>query len=107
MEDVMPLEIENYDFIDQVKNTYEVTLPAINFNNLIFGRIMEAEEIFDILSRNKVLVVVNGIGGIRKTTLCKYLYRNVRKIAEQEYDHTAMWQSCTYNRTCCKNNKFK
>ncbi len=96
MADVTPLDIGNYNFINQMKNTYEITLPPINFNNFIIGRDMEAEEIFNILSQKKVLVVINGIGGIGKTTLCKHLYRNVQKIAERKYDHIA-WVNYSNN----------
>lgn len=101
MADVTALETGagRYDLINQIRNTYEVTLPPISFSTSIFGREIEAREIFDRLSQKGVLVVVNGIGGIGKTTLCKHLYRNAREIAEQRYEHIA-W--INYNNNVAK-----
>lgn len=91
MADAIPLKmkIEGYNIINQIKDIFEITIPPIYFNNIIIGRDAEVEEILTMLSQNRMLIIVNGIGGIGKTTLCKYLYMNLQKMEKIKYEHIA------------------
>lgn len=91
MQEIIPIgnEIKNYNIVKETEGTYELTLPPIKFNDFIVGREKEINDIKLFLKRNKKIVIINGIGGIGKTTLCKYLYWNSKEIFRDMYDHIA------------------
>lgn len=69
---------------------YRLTLPPIDMNTICFGRKNDAEKILQRLKEEKLLIVVNGIGGIGKTRLCKYIYRTVEaQKTPIKFDHIA------------------
>ena len=76
---------------------YHLTLPPIDINLSCFGRENDIEKILRRLEKEKLLIVVNGIGGIGKTRLCKYIYRAAEKQTTPiKFDHIA-WLNYSNN----------
>lgn len=91
MQEIIPVgnEIQNYNIVKETEGTYELTLPPIKFDDFMVGREKEINDIKYFLKRHKKIVIINGIGGIGKTTLCKYIYWNSKTILKDMYDHIA------------------
>ena len=78
-----------YEIADETKNAYEITLPPVGFSDFLKGRENELQEVKNMLLQNGKIVIVNGIGGIGKTTLCKYLFKHSKELFGKQYDHIA------------------
>ena len=78
-----------YDIADETKNAYEITLPPVGFSDFLKGRENELQEVKDMLLQNGKIVIVNGIGGIGKTTLCKYLFKQSQEHFGKQSEHIA------------------
>lgn len=78
---------------------YYLTLPPVDINSSCFGRENDLEQIFRRLEKEKLLIIINGIGGIGKTRLCKCIYRAAEKQNTPiKFDHIA-WLNYSNNLT--------
>lgn len=91
MEDVLP--IKHYELPYNIKtvigNQREITLRPINLAEKIIGRKEEIDNILYELKRNNIKVVINGIGGVGKTALCKQIFfdtKDYKYVAWINYD---------------------
>lgn len=80
---------ESYDIISEVKNLYNITLPPISFTDFMVGRDQEISDIQEWLKKKKMMVIINGVGGIGKTTVCKYLFKHSIERLNHTYKHIA------------------
>ncbi|MBN2663717.1 MAG: hypothetical protein JXR68_08720, partial [Bacteroidales bacterium] len=73
LQDIMNSNIIINQIIDKVEekiSSYLTTLPTVDMND-IFGRDKDLNDLLQILSSNEKPILLNGIGGIGKTTLLK------------------------------------
>lgn len=83
------IQHESYDIIREVEDLYGITLPPISFTDFIVGREREIWDIQEWLRKKKMMVIINGIGGIGKTTVCKYLFKHSPELLRNRYKHIA------------------
>lgn len=78
-----------YDIKSDVCNRCNLTLSPINFPHKFIGRTDDIDNILQMLNTNNLTIVVNGIGGIGKTSVCKYMFYNYADKLSSKYDHIA------------------
>lgn len=77
IKDVLTTEKRSYSIGSSSNEKFALTNPPIITSDICFGRNDDIKNTFDLLYKSKKIIIVNGIGGIGKTTMCKSIYKKV------------------------------